>query len=47
MQQKCASEVEFIMFLEEVHDNTELIIIRNKKLLVYYSKADSFFCNAC
>lgn len=38
MQQKYTSEVKFIMFLEDVYSNIELIIIPNKKLLVYNSK---------
>lgn len=47
MQQKCASEVEFIIFLEDVPDSMELIIITNKNLLVYNSKAGLFIAMPC
>lgn len=47
MQQEHTSEVEFIMFLEDVYGNMELIVIPNKKLLVYNFKAGLFIAMSC
>lgn len=46
-RKKNTSEVEFIMFLEDVHGNMELIIIPNKNLLVYNSKASLLIETSC
>lgn len=47
MQQIYASEVVFIMFIEDVHCNLEFIIITNQILLVYNSKAGLFIAMSC